>query len=578
MSNMKQALHELIYRAVEIEFGADVAKSVVFTVEQPPKPEMGDYATNVAMVLAKQLKQNPKEVAEKIVNSEQWTVDSEAGHSIAKVEVLGGFINFTLSQEYLKQSLDSIIQQAEKYGSANQGSGKRVIVEYFQNNVAKPPHVGHLRSAVIGDSLKRLFAFLGYEAVSDTHVGDWGVQFGIVLYAFKTFGNRAIVEKDPIQELNKLYVAMSGKIEESPELRDLCKQEFVKLEQGDAENRKLWEWFVEVSMQDFERYRQLLNLLPFEYNLGESFYEDRMPAVLHELQSKGLVQTGGTGELYVDLEAEGLGRCILVKSDGGTTYHLRDFATYKYRHDIIGYWKNIYAVDVRQSHHFVQLFKILEKAGYPAESDSVHVDFGFMGLPEGAISTRKGNVISLQALIREAESRAVKIIEEKNPELKNKQAVAGKVALAAIKYFDLVHNRQSNITFTWDKALSFEGNTGPYLQYTCARIHGIGRKSESRGGDVQPGYHFNQHESAVLRKLILFPEVLEQAAVEYLPNLICNYLFELAQIFNRFYEAVPVNQESDNTTYYYRVRLCSATAQVIKNGLHLLGIESPEQM
>lgn len=572
---MKQALYELIYSVVETEFGTDVAQSAVFTVEQPPKPEMGDYATNVAMVLAKQLKQSPATVAATIKSRIK---NQESSVGIAKIEVLGGFINFTLSEEYLKENLDKVIQQAEKYGSANQGSGKKVIVEYFQNNVAKPPHVGHLRSAVIGDSLKRLFNFLGYEAVSDTHVGDWGVQFGIVLYAFKTFGDRAVVEKDPIQELNKLYVAMSGKIDENPELRDLCKQEFVKLEQGDVENRQLWEWFVEVSMQDFERYRNLLGLLPFEYNLGESFYEDKMQIVLQELKDKGLVQTGETGELYVDLEAEGIGRCILVKSDGGTTYHLRDFATYKYRKDVIRYWKNIYVVDVRQSHHFVQLFKILEKAGYPAGEDSVHIDFGFMGLPEGAISTRKGNVISLEALIGEAENRAIQIIEEKNPALKDKRVAAGKVALAAIKYFDLVHNRQSNITFTWDKALSFEGNTGPYLQYTFARIHGIGRKSESRGGEIKSNHTLNEHESAVLRKLILFPEVLEQASQEYLPNLICNYLFELAQIFNRFYEVVPVNQESDDTAYYYRVRLCSATAQVIKNGLYLLGIESPEEM
>jgi arginyl-tRNA synthetase len=561
---------------VEAKFGADMAKSVVFSVSAPPKPDMGDYATNVAMVLAKRVGQNPNSLAEQIAQS----LRLELGNTeLKKVEVFGGFINFTLALDYLFKNLNSVIELSDKYGSSAQGAGKKVIVEYFQNNVAKPPHVGHLRSAVIGDSLKRLFDFLGYEVVSDTHVGDWGVQFGIVLYAFKTFGNRAVVEKDPIQELNKLYVAMSGKIEENPGLRDLCKQEFVKLEQGDAENRKLWEWFVEVSMQDFERYRNLLGLLPFDYNLGESFYEDKMPEVLNELKDKNLVQTGETGELYVDLESEGLGRCILVKSDGGTTYHLRDFATYKYRKDVIQYWKNVYVVDVRQAHHFKQLFKILEKAGYPADADSTHVDFGFMGLPEGAISTRKGNVISLEALITEATNRALATIEEKNPELQNKPVVATQVALAAIKYFDLVHNRQSNITFTWDKALSFEGNTGPYLQYTYARIHGISRKSAREGSVVADVVHEpNEYESAVLRKLVAFPEVLDQAASEYYPNVICNYLFELAQIFNRFYEAVPVNQEQDFVARHYRTQICVATAQVIKNGLSLLGIEAPEEM
>lgn len=592
--SMKQQLEQLIREAVSAEFGSEIGREVVFSVGYPPKAGMGDYASNVALVLAKKVGENPKLVAEKLsvrmfgfsadggpATGGQFSIfkgSTENNPVIEKIEVLGGFINFTISETQLLSGLQSILDQGDAFGSSGEGEGRRVIVEYFQNNVAKPPHVGHLRSAVIGDSLKRLFKFLGYDAVSDTHVGDWGVQFGIVLYAFKTIGSREVVEKDPIQELNKLYVAMSSKIDAEPALRDLCKQEFVKLEQGDAENRKLWEWFVEVSMQDFERYRNLLSLLPFEYNLGESFYEDKMPAVLAELKDKGLVQTGETGELYVDLEAEGLGRCILVKSDGGTTYHLRDFATYKYRKEVIGYWKNIYAVDVRQSHHFVQLFKILEKAGYPAETDSVHVDFGFMGLPEGAISTRKGNVISLEALIGEGTTRARNIIEEKNPDLQDKETIAGKVALAAIKYFDLVHNRQSNITFTWDKALSFEGNTGPYLQYTYARIHGIERKAETRAGEISANYTLNEYEGAVLRKLLMFPEVLEQTALEYYPNLICNYLFELAQTFNRFYEAVPVNQEQDNTAYYYRTRLCTATAQVVKNGLSLLGIDAPEQM
>jgi arginyl-tRNA synthetase len=573
---MKSALEQLVREAIMAEFGQEISQGVVFSVSVPPRPEMGDYATNVAMVLAKRAGQSPKEVAEKIVSS----VRSGAGSKyFEKIEVLGGFINFTLSQEFLFETLNRVATERERYGSSALGQGKKVIVEYFQNNVAKPPHVGHLRSAVIGDSLKRLFSFLGFETVSDTHVGDWGVQFGVVLYAFKTMGDRAVVEQDPIQELNKLYVAMSAKIDAEPEVRELCKQEFVKLEQGDKENRELWQWFVDVSLKDFERYRQLLGLLPFEYNLGESFYEDKMAEVLAELESKGLVQVGKTGEKYVDLESDGLGWCILVKSDGGTTYHLRDFATYKYRRDVIGYWKNVYAVDVRQSHHFVQLFKILEKAGYPAESDSVHVDFGFMGLPEGAISTRKGNVISLETLLGEAESRARAIIEEKNPGLKSKDVVAGQVARAAIKYFDLMHNRQSNITFTWDKALSFEGNTGPYLQYTHARICGIVRKSEDQAaGEVSGQYRLHELEALVIRKLVLFPEVLEAAATEYYPNLLCNYLFELAQIFNRFYEVVPVNGEMNPVARYYRTELCNATAQVIQNGLLLLGIDAPEEM
>ncbi len=583
MSHMKKALEQLIYRAVELEYGAEVATAAVFSVSYPPNPEMGDFSTNVGMMLAKRVGEGPQIVAQRLADKifklqQDFFEGSSAEHPyIASVGVAGGFLNFTLSGEYLLQHMHMVVEQGEAYGASDLGAGKKVVVEYFQNNVAKPPHVGHLRSAVIGDSLKRVFRFLGYDTVSDTHVGDWGVQFGILLHAFKTLGDRAQVEKDPITELNKLYVAFSAQIETDPELRELGKQEFVKLEQGDKENRALWEWFVSVSLADFERYRLLLGLLPFEYNLGESFFEDKMAAVLAELKEKGLVHTGETGEQYVDLEPEGLGRCILVKSDGGTTYHLRDFATFLYRKNVIGYWKNLYVVDVRQAHHFKQLFAVLDKAGYKANSDSAHVDFGFMALPEGAISTRKGNIISLEALMTEGVSRATAIISEKNPALENKDVIARQVALAAIKYFDLMHNRQSNIVFTWDKALSFEGNTGPYLQYTHARIHGISRKAE-RLTEISGVYELNTQERLVLQKLRAFPEIIEQAAVDYYPNSICNYLFELAQVFNRFYEQVPVNQETDAVARYYRLQLCIATAQTLRNGLSLLGIDAPEEM
>jgi arginyl-tRNA synthetase len=490
-------------------------------------------------------------------------------------------LNFTLKPEILLSNVSEINSAGDNYGSLGQ-NGQKVLVEYFANNVAKPPHIGHLRSAVIGDALKRLYKFLGYETVSDTHIGDWGVQFGILLYAFKQMGNKAQVEQDPISELNKLYVAMSDRIAQEPELREKGKQEFVKLEEGDEENRKLWEWFVSVSLVDFERYRQLLGLEAFDYNLGESFYEDKMPEILAELQEKQLVVTGEDGEQYVDLEAEGLGRCILIKSDGGTTYHLRDFATYKYRQQL-GLWKNVYVVDARQQHHFKQLFKALELAGYPVLKDSVHVDFGFLALPEGAISTRKGNVISLEALINEADRRALAIIEEKNPGLNEKAVVAKKVALAAIKYFDLMHNRQSNIVFEWDKALSFDGNTGPYLQYAYVRVKGIERRlkidnPKLTANDSGDAGFTEVAEKRLCSKLVYFKDVLDQAATEFYPHYICTYLFELASEFNNFYESVPVLKAETPEQKAVRLKLVQATAQVIKNGLGILGIEVLEEM
>ena len=541
-----------------------------------PDFDFGDYATSIALVLGKQLKLNPKDVAVKIIEKIKQ-LDKE--NCFDEIYELKGFINFRLSKKVLLSTLSEILKLKDKFGRSSNGENKTVIVEYFQNNVAKLPHVGHLRSAVLGDSLKRIFNFLGYNAISDTHVGDWGTQFGILIYAFKTIGNKKIVEKDPINELNKLYVKISEKIEQKPELKELGKLEFKKLEKGDRENRQLWQWFVDESMKDFERYRCLLGLLPFDYNLGESFYEEQMSDVVKEFEIKGLVSEGETGERYVDLESYGLGRCILIKSDGASTYHLRDFATYIYRKSKFDFFKNIYVVDNRQSHHFKQLFKVLELAGYPARQDGIHVSLGFMSLPEGAISTRKGNIISLQNLVDEAEGRALQIIQEKNPMLEQKTIVASQVARAAIKYFDLSHNRKSEFVFEWNKALSFEGNTGPNLQYTHARINGVLRKAGISSVSLNvDSLSINSYEFAVLRKLQQFGDVLQSILQDYMPNYLCNYLFELSQCFNVFYQSINILREQDKQIRNFRLQLIVATAQVIKNGLHLLGIDAPEKM
>lgn len=548
-----------------------------------PDLKFGDFSTNFALILAKKIGKNPAEIAKQMAVKIQEL--DEIG-TFEKVEPEAGFVNFTLSADYLLSNLQTVLNTKELYGSSFSGNGKKVVVEYFQNNVAKPPHVGHLRSAVIGDCLLRVLKSQGYKTISDTHIGDWGVQFGILLFAYKEFikagGNKTQIETDPINELNKLYVDMSARIEADETLRERGKEEFVKLEKGDTENRQLWQWFVEESLEDFERYRKILHLEPFDHNLGESFYEDKMQAVLEGFKAKGLITVGETGEQYVDLERDNLGRCILVKSDSSTTYLLRDFATYIFRKGEFDFYKNIYVVDNRQSHHFKQLFKVLELVGYSVKEDSLHVDFGFMSLPEGAISTRKGNIISLENLIGEAKTRALKIIEEKNPQLENKEAVADEVALAAIKYFDLSHNRKTEIVFTWDKALSFEGNTGPYLQYTHARICGILRRVEGTGyrvesSNIQPST-LNPHEYSVLRKLVQYPEIVAQVAEDLQPNIIANYLFELSQNFNAFYQEVPVLSEADGKIKNFRLMLITGVAQVIKNGLHLLGIEAPEEM
>ena len=543
-----------------------------------PDSRFGDYTTNAAMILAKKLKLPPPQVAEKIAEAVRQ-LDAEG--VLAEVSVAGGFLNFRLSQEALIQNLNKVLDQGDLYGCSMSGQGKHVVVEYFQNNVAKPPHVGHLRSAVIGDSLLRILRSQGYKAVSDTHIGDWGTQFGILIWAYKNLNGEKIVAEhssDYIAALNQLYVEANVKIEANEQLREEAKQEFAKLEKGDTTNRELWQKFVRLSLEDFENYRQWLDVLPFDHNLGESFYEGKMPAVLKDLQEKNLL-VESQGAQIVDLQGQKLGVAVLVKSDGATTYLLRDLATVKYRIGEMGIGKAIYVVDNRQLHHFEQVFEISRLAGYIPDPQMVeHVDFGFMSLPEGAISTRKGTTVSLHNLISEAQKRALDIIKEKNPELENKEAVAKLVALAAIKYFDLSHNRKTEIVFSWDKALSFEGNTGPYLQYAHARIHGILRKATGNRQQVTGAnaLSLTPNELSVLRKLNQYSEVVQQVAQDFLPNQLCNYLFELSQAFNTFYEAVPVLQEKDEQLRAFRLQLITAVAQVVKNGLYLLGIEAPE--
>ncbi|QQS23422.1 arginine--tRNA ligase [bacterium] len=493
------------------------------------------------------------------------------------MENAGGFINFTLSEEYLTANLKTILQTKDDFGKSEIGANQKVLVEYFQPNMAKPLHLGHLRTAIIGDSLFKLLKFTGFNVESDTHLGDWGTQFGLLLLAYKKWGDLSVIEKDPITELNKLYVKINSEIEANPELREEGKQEFVKLEQGDEEVKKIWQQFRDWSWQEYSIIYDDLGVRKSDNDWPESFFADKMQDVLDRLKTAGLLQES-QGAQIVDLEDHKLGVAVLVKSDSGTTYLLRDLATYIYRKQQ-GFEKQIYVVDNRQSHTLNQTFKILELLGViESPSEAIHIAYGFLSLPEGAMSTRKGTIIGANELIQKAQEQALAIIEEKNPGLEDKASAAKVVMQGAIKYFDLSHNYKSDIVFTWDKALSFEGNTGPYLQYTHARINGILRKAGIRDSQEFEIKNISVEDSAVLRKLNQFPEVVEMTAQNYTPNLLCNYLFELSQDFNTFYEASPILKEEDKNIQSFRLHLIMATAQVLKNGLGLLGIQAPEQM
>lgn len=577
MKEQARMLAEKTIRRWADENAVALPASFAVTAEPSDNEAYGDYAVNAAMRLANILRRNPAELAKEFADR----CRAFAGESgFDRVEAVGGYINFFLSRESLNAVLGEVLREKDAYGASDEGRGKTAIVEYFQLNTAKQPHVGHIRSALIGDALKRIIRFRGYRTLSDTHVGDWGTQFGIMIAAYKKFGDRAVIERDPLEELEQLYIRYHEAMENDPTLREIGKQEFAKLEAGDKENRELWEWFNEVSMRKLREMSALLGLEPFDLHLGESFYEDKQQAILDEILRKGVGREDEGGAVIVDLTPFGLDDAVVRKSDGASTYLLRDLAKLQYVWKEYRYARNIYVVDSRQEHHFKQVFKVAELLGWQGVKESVHVSYGFMKLPAGMLSTREGNVIKLESVVREAKARAQKIIEEKNPDLKDKERTAYLVGLAALKYFDLAHNPKSDITFVWEEALNFEGNSGPYLQYTHARIQGILRKAGVSEGDplFPRDIGLDRREERLLRRIVKFGEAVDRAAEEYAPHRVCQYLFDLAQAFNAFYQEVPVLSEKDERLRTFRLTLIRGVAQVMRNGLSLLGIEPLEKM
>jgi arginyl-tRNA synthetase len=570
---VQDKVQAIIFKVLEKE----KIKKSLFELTHPQEESFGDYATNIAMKLSKSFKKSPLEIGTDLVSK---ILKEDKGRVFERVEVVGpGFINFRIKNEVFLEEVREILEKKGAYGKKTEKERKTVVIDYFQPNVAKPLHVGHLRSGVIGDALARLLRFLDFKVISDTHLGDWGTQFGILICAYRQWGDDKVIKKDPIRELNKLYVKYNQEMVKKPEMREAGKAEFKKLEEGNKENRELWEWFVEVTMKELHRIIEKLEIGPFDYHLGESFYEERMRLDLLELGKKKLLIIGEDGEKYVDLEKFGLGRAIMVKADGATTYMLRDVATFRYRRDNFKPYKNLYVVDYRQAHHFRQLLKVFELLGWEKEGEKIskHVIFGEMKSTEGGFSTRKGNIIELQKVLSEGEKKALEVIKKKNPNLENKAVVSQKVALAALKYFDLSHDRETNIVFSWDKVLDFEGNTGPYLQYTHARIWGILRKL-----DVKTDFEFlkdlRKEEIELLKTLYKFPEICVMVEKNLKPHFLANFLFDLASHFNTFYANVRVISEEDQQKKDFRLYLLKATAQVLKNGLKLLGIEPLERM
>lgn len=546
-------------------------------VSVPEQREHGDYASNIALLLSCALKKNPMEIAQQLAEK------LSGSDMFSKVEAAKpGFLNFFIADQKLFQLSKNVIEHPEAFGQSAIGNGKTVLLDYFQLNIAKRPHIGHIRSAIIGDALKRMLLSQGYRAVSDTHVGDWGTQFGILLWAFKNLvreEDKIVYEEHPFENLEKLYGAANLQISQKPELRESGKAEFAKLEQGDAENRKIWQWMVDVSMKNLEESARRLDLLPFDEHRGESFYEDMMPPIVELALEKKIAKKTEEGAVIVDLTDEGLDEAVLIKSDGASTYLLRDLATIQYRKKQWNFWKNLYVVDVRQSHHFKQVFRVAELLGFDGAGESEHIEYGFMKLPEGnAISTRGGTGISLEKVLDEAEKRAAAVIAVKNPDIANAKEVAHMVGLGALKYFDLSHHRKSDITFEWDRALSFEGNTGPYLQYTHARLKSILRKSGVNAPQFPPGIVFGLTERNLFTTLVRLPEAIEDGLAIRSPHILAGYMYELAVRANEFYHATPILAEADKEKKQFLLSLVFAASATLKRGLSLLGIDAPEEM
>ena len=535
--------------------------------------KFGDFQTNFAMMNSKIIGGNPRKIAENIVN--------EIGNNnplIEKLEIAGpGFINIFLKDEYLGKYVAKMTTEKFEYNELNTKGD--VIIDYSSPNIAKRMHIGHLRSTIIGDAVKRLYNFLGYHTVADNHIGDWGTQFGKLIIGYRKWLNKDAYLKNPIEELERVYVEFTKESENNPTLDDMAREELKKLQDGDKENYALWQEFIKVSLEEYNKLYKRMGIT-FDTYYGESFYHNMMPSVLNELVEKGLaVEDQGAKVVFFD-EKDNLYPCIVQKKDGAFLYSTSDIATVKFRKENYDINRIIYLTDERQQDHFKQFFKITEMLGWDIEK--VHIWFGIMRFADGVFSTRKGNVIRLEQLLDEGKKKALEVIEEKNPSLseEEKNNIAEVVGVGAIKYADLSQNRQSPIIFEWDKVLSFEGNTAPYLQYSYARIQSIKKKAEEMGKILTADTKIvikDKAERNLVTFLTLFPTMVLKAGETYKPNLLTDYLFDLAKKFNTFYNACPILNQEDEILLS-RLLIADRTAEILKQGLDLLGIKTVNRM
>jgi len=545
--------------------------NVFSAVETPPNPEMGDLAFP-CFPLAKVLRKAPPIIAKEL--SETFP----KLEFIDRVEAAGGYLNFFFSRSgYAKAQLEEVISEGENYGKSKMGEGKTVLVEFSSPNIAKPFHIGHLFSTAVGNSLDKIYSFLGYNTVKINHLGDWGTQFGKLISAYKRWGEPSVIEADPINELLKLYVHFHEVAKEQPELEDEAREYFRLLETGDEETTSLWKYFREVSLVEFKRVYDMLNISFDSYN-GESFYSDKMDEVVDILKEKNLL-VESEGAMVVDLEAENMPPCMILKSNGTTIYATRDIAAALYRHRTYNFDKNIYVVGLPQALHFRQIFSVVEKMCGDWAKDCVHVGFGLVKFPDKKLSTRDGDVVFLEDVLNESISKTLGIMKENSPELENPEQVAKCVGIGAILYAFLKNNREKDIIFSWDTMLDFEGESGPYVQYSYARAKSILRRSDEGFEGADYTLLTSDEEYELIKHLSGFGDAVVAAAEKNEPFYVNRYVTTLAKLFNKFYNMSPILKNDVNPEIRKaRLALVSAASTVIKSALGLLGIETVEKM
>ena len=545
-------------------------EEIVALIEVPPNKDMGDFAFP-CFKLAKVFRKAPNMIAADLAEN------IEAKGAISKVMPLGGYVNFFVNKSQLAETvINDVLTKKEKYGHTDLGQEKAVVIDFSSPNIAKPFHIGHISTTVIGNALYKIYDSQGYNVVRVNHLGDYGTQFGKLIVAFKLWGSKEAVEANPIPELLKLYVKFHEEAEQKPEMEDEARAWFTKLENGDEEAKALWQWFRDESLKEFARVYDLLDI-EFDSYAGESFYSDKMGVVIDQLKEKGLlVQSQGTN--VVDLEEFNMPPALITKNDGSTLYMTRDLAAAIYRKNTYDFDKCIYVVGSQQSLHFQQLFKVLELMGYEWSKDLIHVPFGMVALEEGTMSTRKGRVVFLEDVLKQAVEKTKEIVLSKNPNAKNVEQIAKQVGVGAVVFQELSNSRIKDYTFSWSRTLSFEGETGPYVQYTHARCCAVLRKAEEEvTADINYDLLSEGDGAEVLKVIGSFNKAILAAMRKNEPHIITRFVLDLAQAFNKFYHDNPILVD-DVEVRKARLALVAATRQTIENALALLGMHAPERM